>query len=279
MSVLLSDLQDEIRSEGRATAVRRRRRRTATGGIALAGAMVAFFAAALSPSGPAERLVGPDAAIASVGRDLNGGQVLEWTRRLSYFPGDAGARRESGHGIETTWTDLQTGAHHQLVEGFRRGSTDADPNARTEGWAANGVLWSLDGAPGSSVTKIPIDDDVDTPIDELKRTLQRAERGEIDRTTATLNGTPAVLLTERITNETDVTKKTWISRDAEPRILKEESVLHCHDGWACDATPGDGKQTDIASEYITEKWALLERTRTVLREVEIPESLKTRAAP
>lgn len=238
----------------------RPRRRVMTlstmGGVAVATACAVLVLVIGSPSGSG--LLSPRQAVAAVVQTLNGDGVLHWVRVEKVTGAPSGSPWPERSDIEQ-WLDLSNGNSHTVTETYRRGASQPESNAR---WIASGSEWEAVPGPRGAPLTIRRSMSVDiTPVDDLRATLERADRGESEVAEAGgPAGVPLVVVTER---RDRVVRRIWITREEIPQLVRIEAVSTGRD----DSQP-------IVTTATTTSWQVLPRTPEALADVEIPTDAK-----
>lgn len=258
--ILVPELQDafadNIRRRAATTAAVSagpQRRRWLAVSTAIVAAVAATIVLALPFGGGTQGVMSPSRAVAAVARTLQSDSVLHWVQSTK---GPGPVTREE------QWIDLRTGDRHVST------TVEGNPSAPSESWVSAGQLWvavpvrSPDGQ--RTIRRIPTGDEPTgraiapiTGIDGMRQLLGQAARGEAEVSDAgDLDGVPLVVVTGRVSG---VERRTWITREPEPRVVKSTTAVES----SRSAAP-------VTSTTVTTTWDVLPRTDARLARVALP---------
>lgn len=225
---------------------------SSAGGVAVAAVCAALVLAIGSPSGGG--LLSPRQAVAAVVQSLNGDGILHWVSEEK-VTGPQGKSPWQERTDNELWLDLSNGDSHTVTKTYYRGTSQ--PESRTA-WVASGVLWDLQGA-GPTIRRAAAVSV--TAIDELRATLERADRGEGEIAEAgEHDGKPVVVVTER---RDRTVRRVWVTRDDVPQVLRSEVTVTSRNA-----------PEPVVLTTTTMTWQILPRTPETLANVEIPTDAK-----
>lgn len=259
MAPIRPEVEALLRRRASAAAAHRPRKRMVATGTGAAIFAVCAAALILTLGSPSQNgLLSPERAVAQVAQTLDGQGVLHWIRRGNLSSSDSSATTL----VEDQWTDLATGNSHTTRTELLP-SGEASSTLQT--WAASGRLFMTvpSGADGSPrireipgpVTHRPGPFSAIESIADVRATLERAERGEADIADAGEDhGVPLVVVTDR---SLDAELQTWITREADPRIVKIVATVLRAAG-------------AVTTTTVTQTWAVVPQTAGALANVALP---------
>lgn len=246
-------------------------------GVATAGlAATALLLASLLPGGrpsPAG-LLSPEQAVAAASDNLESEGVLEWVD----FQGVGALRGRKQVGTQISrWTDLKTGDRREVQTSIY-GPTE---RAVVSTWSIGRTTWLDEGEVSKSdgrrivrkrVSRQPPGPPEDslTPVMQLRRDLQRAAEGKLAiQDAGVIDNVPAVLIVDV---QEFFTKRTWISRESSPRVLRTEITTVCMRKLEGRCRP-DMPRTVYAPSVVesrTLRWKIHPRTSEALEKTRVP---------
>lgn len=220
---------------GRVTSPRPRVRRVVfgggVGGLAITAAVAISLAGWLPGAGDSP--LSPQEAVAAVADDLRAGQIVHWRADQEQLnpPSSPFGRRIVG--TIDVWSDTRTGASHMRLDfpSLDHNPAFDDESGQLESWFdGDRTTWTSSPAPkgtekpsrtkvGKIVSPKPLRTDVvGNPLDDVRRSLDQADRGKATFTSeGTWHGSPVIKVTTR---DAQTTSSTWIARTKQPRLLK-----------------------------------------------------------
>lgn len=233
---------------------------SSVGGVAVAAVCAVLVLVIGSPSGSG--LLSPRQAVAAVVQSLNGDGILHWVREQKVAGAPSGSAWPDRIDTEQ-WLDLSNGDSHTVTTTYRRGVSQ--PESLTH-WVASGIEWEkwdrVPGRGGGEPLTIRRSTFVgSTAVDEIRATLERADRGEGEIAEAGEHaGKPLVVVTERLNR---AVRRIWITREDVPQLVRSETTRTLR-----------ASSPPIVTTTTTKTWQILPRTPEALADVEIPTDAK-----
>lgn len=236
----------------------------ATGALA-AGAVA--IAAVLPSAGPAPaRVLSPEQAVAAAAVDLDSDGILEWTDVQGAAVDDPDS---PGTRIER-WVDLRTADHSEFQSQTVTGPGGRPRSLSASLWNVGRTNWMDEGERSKTTGKRIVRKTVvdrppaaerfrRTPVDQVRRDLQRAAAGKLPmRDAGEIDGVPVV---EIVDERNTFSRRIWISKEASPRLLKGSYTMSCPPKLRCPA------DVSMTSESETLVWKIHPRTPQYLAKV------------